>query len=266
PLIFAMTVPSINENNDQVVWKSSLDITKPFSVGIVWNDIRHHGNIMAWTYVVWFGHCQNFLRLACQSYSCRLEALVGGSWTHGIPKSHLAPSLDRLIVTRLRKTYEHTGETLWNKRLGSSLDSSHSRWCSFGSGELPELFLVGWTMEDKPSGGSGYCTIKGKDGSLQISYVVLKYAVYADLEIEFQSTSEEPKLTGIITAYYGEDFDHDRPPVQFYYATLWNIGDPAFVKPGKLNLMRSVLAVPAKSSLIIEADIYEKKRNFVGRL
>ncbi|GJS56185.1 hypothetical protein Tco_0629547 [Tanacetum coccineum] len=29
---------------------------------------------------------------------------------------------------------------------GSSLGSSHSRWCSSGSGELPELFLVGWTI------------------------------------------------------------------------------------------------------------------------
>ncbi|GJY80005.1 hypothetical protein Tco_0492756 [Tanacetum coccineum] len=29
---------------------------------------------------------------------------------------------------------------------GSSLGSSHSRWCSSGPGELPELFLVGWTM------------------------------------------------------------------------------------------------------------------------
>ncbi|GJU34638.1 uncharacterized protein Tco_1182992 [Tanacetum coccineum] len=57
PLIFAMTVPSLNEDNDQVVWKSRLDIIKPFSVGTVWDDIRHHGNIMAWIYVVWFGHC-----------------------------------------------------------------------------------------------------------------------------------------------------------------------------------------------------------------
>ncbi|GJT25924.1 reverse transcriptase domain, reverse transcriptase zinc-binding domain protein [Tanacetum coccineum] len=57
PFIFAMTVPSLNEDNDQVVWKSRLDIIKPFSVGTVWDDIRHHGNIMAWMYVIWFGHC-----------------------------------------------------------------------------------------------------------------------------------------------------------------------------------------------------------------
>ncbi|GKB04227.1 hypothetical protein Tco_0832370 [Tanacetum coccineum] len=32
------------------------------------------------------------------------------------------------------------------------------------------------------------------------------------------------------------------PAVHFYNAMLWNIDDPAFVKPGKLKLMRSVLA------------------------
>nr|GEX65667.1 photosystem I P700 apoprotein A2, chloroplastic [Tanacetum cinerariifolium] len=32
------------------------------------------------------------------------------------------------------------------KDRGSSLGSSHSRWCSSGQGELPELFLMGWTM------------------------------------------------------------------------------------------------------------------------
>nr|GEU36737.1 hypothetical protein [Tanacetum cinerariifolium] len=43
PLIFAITVLSLNEDNDQVVWKYKLDITKPFSVGTVWDGIRHHG-------------------------------------------------------------------------------------------------------------------------------------------------------------------------------------------------------------------------------
>ncbi|GJW28149.1 hypothetical protein Tco_0045024 [Tanacetum coccineum] len=39
---------------------------------------------------------------------------------------------------------------------GSSLGSSHFRWCSSGPGELPELFFVGWTMAGaKKHSGSG---------------------------------------------------------------------------------------------------------------
>ncbi|GKA32892.1 leucine-rich repeat domain, L domain-like protein [Tanacetum coccineum] len=65
-----------------------------------------------------------------------------------------------IIVIRFSKTYgQHwKGE----KKLcgirdqGSSLGSSHSRWCSSGPGELPELFLVGWTMAGaKRHPGSG---------------------------------------------------------------------------------------------------------------
>ncbi|PWA72562.1 arginine--tRNA ligase, cytoplasmic [Artemisia annua] len=113
-------------------------------------------------------------------------------------------------------------------------------------------------IPDKPNGGSGFHTIEGKDGSLEISYIVLKYAVYADLEIEFESTSEETKLSGRIRAYYGQDFDYDQDfdygqPVECYHVMLWDFDAPAFVKRGKLNLMRSVLAVPAKYSLIIAA-------------
>ena len=51
------------------------------------------------------------------------------------------------ISTYLRKTYEHTGETLWNKSSGVRvLARAHSSWCPTRPGELSELFLVGWIM------------------------------------------------------------------------------------------------------------------------
>ncbi|PWA97312.1 PGG domain-containing protein [Artemisia annua] len=59
--------------------------------------------------------------------------------------------------THLRKTYGHTGETLWNKSSGVRvLTRAHSSCCPTRPGELPELFLVGWTMAGaKRHPGSG---------------------------------------------------------------------------------------------------------------
>ncbi|GJU88901.1 hypothetical protein Tco_1301324 [Tanacetum coccineum] len=60
------------------------------------------------------------------------------------------------IGTRLRKTYEHTGETLWNKRSGVESRLVSLQLVLSGPGELPELFLAGWTMAGaKRHPGSG---------------------------------------------------------------------------------------------------------------
>ncbi|GKA61994.1 hypothetical protein Tco_0761513 [Tanacetum coccineum] len=50
------------------------------------------------------------------------------------------------IGTRLRKIYGHTGETLWNKISGVESRLISLQVVLSGSGELPELFLTGWTM------------------------------------------------------------------------------------------------------------------------
>ncbi|GJW21235.1 reverse transcriptase domain, reverse transcriptase zinc-binding domain protein [Tanacetum coccineum] len=34
-----------------------LGIDKTFSVAIAWEDLRHRGNVIAWTNIVWFAHC-----------------------------------------------------------------------------------------------------------------------------------------------------------------------------------------------------------------
>ncbi|GJZ23278.1 anticodon-binding aminoacyl-tRNA synthetase, class 1a [Tanacetum coccineum] len=110
---------------------------------------------------------------------------------------------------------------------------------------------------DKPNGGWGRSNIiKGRDGSLELYYVALKYAVDADLEVKFDSSSEKSKVTGRVLAYYGENFDYETFSND-YYVVLSKTSTPAFVEPGKINLMRSVLAVPAQCSLIIEAELYD---------
>ncbi|GJV29908.1 anticodon-binding aminoacyl-tRNA synthetase, class 1a, partial [Tanacetum coccineum] len=111
-------------------------------------------------------------------------------------------------------------------------------------------------IPDKPNGGSGKNIIEGKDGSLELCYVALKYAVDADLEIDFEPTSSETKVTGRVLAYYGKGYDYDQP-ADDYYVMLFEAKRPNFLEHGKLNLMRSVMAVPAKFSLIIEAELYD---------
>ncbi|GJY95103.1 anticodon-binding aminoacyl-tRNA synthetase, class 1a [Tanacetum coccineum] len=111
-------------------------------------------------------------------------------------------------------------------------------------------------IPDKPNGGSGKNIIEGKDGSLELCYVALKYAVDADLEIDFEPTSSETKVAGRVLAYYGKGYDYDQP-ADDYYVMLFEANRPNFLEHGKLNLMRSVMAVPAKFSLIIEAELYD---------
>ncbi|PWA86837.1 Aminoacyl-tRNA synthetase, class 1a, anticodon-binding [Artemisia annua] len=111
-------------------------------------------------------------------------------------------------------------------------------------------------IPEKPNGGSGKNITTGKDGSIELCYVALKYAVDADLEIEFEPTSSGTKVSGRVRAYYGKGYDYD-PPAYDYYVMLFKTEGPNFFKRGKLNLMRSALAVPAKFSLIIEAELYD---------
>lgn len=110
-----------------------------------------------------------------------------------------------------------------------------------------------------PNGGSGFCKLKGKDGYLELYYVALKYAVEATLEVHFAATSEETKVVGRVRAYYGKNFCYDCAAAKkdLYSAMLFEIEQHTdlFVEPGKINLTRSVLAVPAQYSLIIDANL-----------
>ncbi|PWA88844.1 Lupus La protein [Artemisia annua] len=58
PFLLNITVPLINSDHmDSLVWRTRFGIDKRFSIGTVWEDIRPRGNSIAWTSVVWFGHC-----------------------------------------------------------------------------------------------------------------------------------------------------------------------------------------------------------------
>nr|GEX65565.1 aminoacyl-tRNA synthetase, class 1a, anticodon-binding [Tanacetum cinerariifolium] len=76
----------------------------------------------------------------------------------------------------------------------------------------------------------------------------------AALEVAFESTSKETKVVGRVMAYYGKNFDYASSPAD-YKAMLFETKQHDEVKPGKINLMRSVLPVPAQFSLIIDANL-----------
>ncbi|GKD13096.1 anticodon-binding aminoacyl-tRNA synthetase, class 1a, partial [Tanacetum coccineum] len=109
---------------------------------------------------------------------------------------------------------------------------------------------------NRPNGGSCSYTLNGRDGYLKLCYVALKYVVDAALEVVFHATSEETKVAGRVMAYYGKNFDYGCSPAEVddYKAMLFESKQPE-VKPGKINLMRPVLSVPAQFSLIIDANL-----------
>ncbi|GJX99879.1 anticodon-binding aminoacyl-tRNA synthetase, class 1a [Tanacetum coccineum] len=115
------------------------------------------------------------------------------------------------------------------------------------------LFL---NFSNKPNGGSDHITIRGKDGSLAMFYLALKNAVDADLKVEFLVPSMETKVYGSVVAYFGKNFEYSDYD-DLYYLILFKKKRSAFVGPGCLHLMRSALAVPANSSLLIKANLFD---------
>ncbi|GKC30966.1 hypothetical protein Tco_1038260 [Tanacetum coccineum] len=112
---------------------------------------------------------------------------------------------------------------------------------------------------NRPNGGSGYSKLKGKDGYLNLYYVALKYAVEAALEVVFVATSKETKVFGRVMAYYGKNFSYGCCASEryLYNAMLFETKQPSHIEPGKINLMRSALGVPAQYSLIIDAKLHD---------
>ncbi|GJS60463.1 hypothetical protein Tco_0655247 [Tanacetum coccineum] len=111
-------------------------------------------------------------------------------------------------------------------------------------------------FSNKPNGGSDHITIRGKDGSLAMFYLALKNAVDADLKVEFLAPSMETKVYGGVVAYFGKNFQYSDSD-DLYYLTLFKKKRSAFVGPGSLHLMQSALVVPANSSLIIKANLFD---------
>lgn len=107
-------------------------------------------------------------------------------------------------------------------------------------------------------------TFEGDHGCLMLSFIVLTDAVDAALEIIFKKTDPHSDVCGKpvhvqIMAFYGDDFDYGYSPftIGHYCVPVFQIDSILLLQDTKLALHNSVLAVPAKGSLIIDAYILD---------
>lgn len=123
-------------------------------------------------------------------------------------------------------------------------------------------------------------SFRGKDGHVDLSFIVLTDAVDAHLQITFKATQQDsdsvvcgkPVHVKII-AYYGDDFVSaparivqktrgGRIPITpienaHYCVSLFETDSVTLFDGKKLELLNSLLAVPAKGSLVVEAYIVD---------
>lgn len=101
-------------------------------------------------------------------------------------------------------------------------------------------------------------TCSGQDGYVQMFYILLKDAVDCAIKVTYDgSTEDSGEVFAEIFAYYGGDFFKKGDPFEkkFYTACLFrNRLDPNIPE---IPLERSMLAVPANGSIVIEATLFD---------
>ncbi|PWA48794.1 hypothetical protein CTI12_AA484930 [Artemisia annua] len=104
----------------------------------------------------------------------------------------------------------------------------------------------------------GRLSVNGEDGVTHMYYIVLKDAVDTVLEVSLR-TKTPRKVTGTILAYYDDGcefpFESYHPIRSCYDALLFRSDLPVNLNDGKITLKKSVLSVPMRGSLTIEADL-----------
>ncbi|GJX57361.1 arginine--tRNA ligase, chloroplastic/mitochondrial, partial [Tanacetum coccineum] len=109
--------------------------------------------------------------------------------------------------------------------------------------------------EEKSDSACGALTVSGEEGSTLLFYVVLKDAIDASLEVKFETKTPGRKVRGYVLAYYGDDFLAEcqcQPSRKYNYMSLLFLPNHV-LKAGAIQLLRSLLAVPTKGSLVIKA-------------
>lgn len=103
---------------------------------------------------------------------------------------------------------------------------------------------------------------ESESGFIQIYYMLLKDAVDSKMELSFESSySKGLKVCGYISASYGKGvLDELKDADKEYHHALIFKADGMLVLPGKkLDLHKSVLAIPANGDLILEAHLKDAK-------
>ncbi|GKA46197.1 hypothetical protein Tco_0738993 [Tanacetum coccineum] len=109
---------------------------------------------------------------------------------------------------------------------------------------------------EKDSESSCESLVVGGDyGHTRMHYILLRDAVDATIKVKFGRVSDR-RVCGEILAYYDQfDYGDDNLVKRFYKASLFESYDGSVLEDGDVPLTRSILAVPIKGSLIIEAHL-----------
>ncbi|GJY95034.1 G-type lectin S-receptor-like serine/threonine-protein kinase B120 [Tanacetum coccineum] len=116
--------------------------------------------------------------------------------------------------------------------------------------------------DKKSDGKCGHLSVVGEDGSTHMYYMVLKDAVDTTLEIKFEKNILSREVSGYVLAYYGDDFLYEcqsEDITKDYYTALLFLADRHVLKPSKIQLIKSMLAVPTKGSLVIKAYLEDAR-------
>ncbi|GJZ29949.1 arginine--tRNA ligase, chloroplastic/mitochondrial [Tanacetum coccineum] len=142
-------------------------------------------------------------------------------------------------------------------------------WCNTINMIDDELVYLGNPKIDlsafwdkKSDGECGHLSVVGENGSTDMYYMVLKDAVDTTLEVKFETNTLSREVSGYVLAYYGDDFLYEcqsEDITKDYYTTLLFLADRHVLKPGKIQLIKSMLAVPTKGSLVINAYLEDAR-------
>ncbi|GKC51899.1 hypothetical protein Tco_1074644, partial [Tanacetum coccineum] len=109
---------------------------------------------------------------------------------------------------------------------------------------------------DKESDSAcGVLAVRGADGSTYMNYILLKDAIDAALKVKFETETPGREVRGYVLAHYGDDFliECQRQNSRKYqYMALLFLPNHV-LEAGEIQLLKPVMAVPAKGSLIIKA-------------
>ncbi|PWA48188.1 Aminoacyl-tRNA synthetase, class 1a, anticodon-binding [Artemisia annua] len=113
----------------------------------------------------------------------------------------------------------------------------------------------------KADGACGILAVGGEDGSTYMHYILLKDAIDAALEVKFETNTPGREVRGYVLAYYGDDFLVEcqcRTLCKYKYMALLFLPNHV-LEAGKIQLIKSMMAVPAKGSLLIKAYLEDVK-------
>ena len=115
--------------------------------------------------------------------------------------------------------------------------------------------------DDKSDSACGALRFEGEDGSTYLFYILLKDAIDVALEIEFVTKTPGREVCGYVLAYYGDDFLYEcqcLPSRKYNYMALLFLPNHV-LEAGKIQLIKSTLAVPTKGTLVIKAYLEDAK-------